>query len=90
MSIQSILAEIDAEIKRLREVRALLSSDRKVGKDGPFPIRAARKKRKLSAEGRQKIAEAQRKRWVAQKKGIDNCWGNRWNRSRIWRVLNAK
>ena len=28
-----------------------------------------RKKRTISAEGRQRIAEAQRKRWAAQKKG---------------------
>jgi hypothetical protein len=68
MNFKTILAEIDAEITHLQKVRALLSSDAKIGKDGPFPIRAARKRRKLSADARKRIADAQRKRWAAQKR----------------------
>lgn len=69
MNLKSILAEIDAEIASLQKARTLLSNDKKVGKDGPFPIRAAkRKRRKLSADARKRIADAQRKRWAAQKK----------------------
>jgi hypothetical protein len=72
MSIESILAEIDAEIARLKEVRSLLAGSgrvastqavRKAGK----PAAKARKRRTLSAEARKRIADAQRKRWAAQK-----------------------
>ncbi len=73
MVIDSILAQIDAEIARLTQVRALLSG---AGKNsGTAATKAAtkttsaprRRKRVLSAEARKRIAEAQRKRWAAQK-----------------------
>lgn len=71
MAIDSILAQIDAEISRLTQVRSLLATTGNVGtltapkgKRGPG---RPRKKRTLSPEARKRIAEAQRKRWAAQK-----------------------
>ena len=72
MPIESILAEIDAEIARLKEVRSLLAGSGRVvspnaaRKAGKAAVKT-RKKRSLSAEARKRIAEAQRKRWAAQK-----------------------
>ncbi len=72
MSIESILAEIDAEIARLTQVRALLAGSAKVAstiidrRTKKAPGRTP-KKRVLSAEARKRIADAQRKRWAAQK-----------------------
>ena len=71
MSIETILAEIDAEIARLTQVRALLAGTRTVSATGSkskaskAPTR--KKKRVLSADARKRIADAQRKRWAAQK-----------------------
>ena len=71
MSIESILAEIDAEIARLTQVRSLLAGSRSISASrasnktkGPAK---RRKKRVLSADARKRIADAQRKRWAAQK-----------------------
>jgi hypothetical protein len=71
MSIESILAEIDAEIARLTQVRSLLAGSRSISSSAAVskakgPARR-RKKRVLSAEARKRIADAQRKRWAAQK-----------------------
>jgi hypothetical protein len=73
MSIETILTEIDAEIARLTQVRSLLSGsgkaahvaspERKTGKAAT----KTRKKRVLSPDARKRIADAQRKRWAAQK-----------------------
>jgi hypothetical protein len=76
MTIDSILAQIDSEIARLTQVRALLSgSGKSATKTATKAATAAiaapragrRKKRVLSADARKRIAEAQRKRWAAQK-----------------------
>ena len=73
MTIGNIIEELDAEIARLREVRKLLSSPSSLAVNGLIGTRstaskkARRKKRTLSAEARKKIADAQRKRWAAQK-----------------------
>jgi hypothetical protein len=75
MAIDSILALIDAEIASLTQVRSLLASTgkvaakvtgRKVTKAEKAP-KTRKKRRKLSAEARKRIADAQRKRWAAQK-----------------------
>jgi hypothetical protein len=63
MTIDKILASIDAEIARLKQVGALLSSDGT--KTAATP--AAPKKRRMSAASRKKIADAQRKRWAKQR-----------------------
>jgi hypothetical protein len=72
MSIETILAEIDAEIARLSQVRSLLAGSRAVTSSGPKSKTSKgpgkkKKKRVLSADARKRIADAQRKRWAAQK-----------------------
>jgi hypothetical protein len=81
MAIESIIALLDAEIARLVQVRNLLSATGKVeasipavkGKSAKTTRakagQAAKKvvKRVLSPEARKAIADAQRKRWAAQK-----------------------
>jgi len=72
MAIESILALLDAEIARLTQVRSLLANSGKVAakaterKSSAAPVKT-RKKRVLSPEARKRIADAQRKRWAAQK-----------------------
>jgi hypothetical protein len=76
MSIDSILALIDAEIASLTQVRALLGSTGKVEakvaelktKKTAKAAKTPRKKRRaMSPEARKRIADAQRKRWAAVK-----------------------
>jgi len=76
MAIDSILAQIDAEIARLTQARSLLAStgkvatgisERKTKKASATPKIKTRKIRVLSPEARKRIADAQRKRWAAQK-----------------------
>jgi hypothetical protein len=89
MVIDSILAQIDAEIAKLTQVRSLLANTGKIAatiteritKKAPKakkpakvakaakPAKAAKakKRRVLSPDARQRIADAQRKRWAAQK-----------------------
>jgi hypothetical protein len=72
MAIDSILAQIDAEIARLTQARSLLANLGTVSVAAPkttkIPAKAKRrKKRVLSPEARKRIADAQRKRWAAQK-----------------------
>lgn len=66
MSTTDLLSALDAEISRLQQVRAILAggSNHTALKRG----RPAGKRRTMSAEGRARIAEAQRKRWANQKK----------------------
>jgi hypothetical protein len=72
MSIETILAEIDAEIERLKQVRSLLAGSRATSSSGVRSKTSKgpskpKKKRVLSADARKRIADAQRKRWAAQK-----------------------
>ena len=76
MTIDSILAQIDSEIAKLAQVRSLLAGIGKVAatvtkrktKKKSAPAKAkTRKRRVLSADARKRIADAQRKRWAAQK-----------------------
>ena len=72
MAIDSILAQIDAEIARLTQARSLLANLGSTSATAPRTARTAakatkRKKRVLSPEARKRIADAQRKRWAAQK-----------------------
>ena len=62
MKIDNILSEIDSEIARLSQARALLTGAR----DGASPV--PRKRGTLSAAARKRIGDAQRKRWASQKK----------------------
>ncbi|MGD0800612.1 MAG: hypothetical protein ABR906_04775 [Terracidiphilus sp.] len=76
MANDTIVALIDAEIARLTQVRSLLASTGKVAAQVAErvtvkPVKAGKKKgkkrRALSPEARKRIADAQRKRWAAQK-----------------------
>lgn len=73
MGVSEILTQIDREIAHLKQARSLLASmaapgSKKKAKDAPAAKKAGKKKRKLSAEGRKRIAEAVKKRWAEQKK----------------------
>jgi hypothetical protein len=81
MAIDNIIAQLDAEISRLNQVRNLLSATGKVeAKITAVKGKSTRKtrgkakgvakkavKRVLSPEARKAIADAQRKRWALQK-----------------------
>ena len=75
MSIDSILAQIDSEIATLTQARSLLANTGKAntkvtGRKAKKAAKAKAKtktKRVLSPEARKRIADAQRKRWAAQK-----------------------
>jgi hypothetical protein len=73
MSIETIVAEIDAEIERLNQVRSLLAGSRALSSPGVVRSKTSKapgkpkKRRVLSADARKRIADAQRKRWAAQK-----------------------
>src|SRR5262249_37081889 len=80
VKVEEILAGIDQEIARLQHARNLLAGDqprrgrpraatsKKTAKAVKTTKPTARKKRKLSAEGRKRIADAMRKRWAERKK----------------------
>lgn len=83
MGIPEIMASVDHEIALLRQARALLSGSgaavpaKAIGKRGKGLVTAAAakpapktavKKRKLSPEGRKRIAEAVKRRWERQRK----------------------
>jgi hypothetical protein len=64
--------EIDAEISRLQQARALLGGEvakkRGPGRKKAAVVSSAPKKRKLTPEGRKRIADAMRRRWAERKK----------------------
>jgi len=76
---KSILSEIDAQIALLRQAKALLSSvgttaiKRKPGRPSKTAaivvpnIPKAKKRKKMSAEARERVRQAQIKRWAAVK-----------------------
>jgi hypothetical protein len=68
MDTNQLLAELDAEIARLEEVKRLLTGSR----DGAGIARrkpGRKRGRTLSPEARERIAAAQRKRWAKAKRG---------------------
>lgn len=74
--IESIIAEIDVEISRLKQVRALLVNDspkrgrpatKTTAKAGQLSVR---KKRVMSPETKEPMRQGQLKRWAAAKKSI--------------------
>ena len=62
METTALIAAIEDEIARLTKARNLLS-----GRESVIVRSSAPKRRKLSAEARKRIADAQRRRWAAQK-----------------------
>jgi len=68
MAIDSILQQIDAEIARLTQVRNLLAGATQAPVKTASPkAKVDPKRRVLSADARKRIADAQRKRWAAQR-----------------------
>lgn len=63
MDPRDIVIEIDREIARLTQARNLLAGTGTTTEKAARPV-----KRILSSEARKRIADAQRKRWAAQKK----------------------
>jgi hypothetical protein len=62
MNFDTVIASIEAEINRLEQVKALLQGTSKViNSTNPTPTI---KKRTMSKASRQKIADAQRRRWA--------------------------
>ncbi len=74
MGITEIVTALDDEINRLQQVRSLLTDTKggvtRAATSFAFGANQTkpRKRRHLSAEARERIAAAQRKRWAAQKK----------------------
>jgi len=70
MSVESIVSLIDAELQKLLQARALIAAAGRVNLKKVKAAKTAAKparQRVLSAEARKRIADAQRKRWAAQK-----------------------
>ncbi|HWB32302.1 MAG TPA: hypothetical protein VG714_03925 [Acidobacteriaceae bacterium] len=73
MEVSRIIAEIDAQIAKLQQARALLADTEKVMKGPGRPkgsknVIKARRRHTLSAEGRRRISESQKRRWAEQRK----------------------
>jgi hypothetical protein len=74
MEVSRIIAEIDAQIAKLQQARELLSGTAPKAK-GPGRPKGSknapgtrRRRHKLSAEGRRRISESQKRRWAEQRK----------------------
>lgn len=82
MEVSRIIAEIDAQILKLQQARALLAGTTQQASKGPGRPKgrktvaqaataaktATARKRKLSPEGRKRIADAMKKRWAERRK----------------------
>ena len=79
MEVGRIIAELDAQISKLQQARALLAGAAapvartgpgrpKGSKNSPAPQQLRQRKRKLSPEGRKRIADAMKKRWAERRK----------------------
>jgi hypothetical protein len=74
MGLNEIVAALEDEISRLEQVRSLLAGTKgdvtQAATSFAFGANQGkpRKRRRLSAEARARIAAAQKKRWAAQKK----------------------
>lgn len=73
MEVSRIIAEIDAQILKLQQARTLLASAAQPVRSRPGRPKgsvktAAKRKRKLTPEGRKRIADAMKKRWADRRK----------------------
>jgi len=80
VEVSRIIAEIDAQISKLQQARTLLAGTTtatatRAGRGRPRGSKNAvsaapttPRKRKLSAEGRKRIADAMKKRWAERRK----------------------
>jgi hypothetical protein len=67
MTVTNLVSSTDAEIARLLEARNLLAADVSTS-TSKAATKKTTGKRVMSAAGRKRIADAQRKRWAKQKK----------------------
>jgi len=72
VEVKDILTELDNEIARLQQARSLLAGGG-IGKPSvnakkAAAVKSSKKGRKLTPEGRKRIAEAMKKRWAEWKK----------------------
>ena len=78
MEVSRIIAEIDAQISKLQQARELLAGTARVSK-GPGRPKGSKNekvtakpapsgKRRLSPEGRKRIADAMKRRWAERRK----------------------
>lgn len=75
MQVSRIVEEIDAEIERLQQAKALLSGAgvkpvKRAAAERPAAKKAGKRKHRLSAEGRKRIADAMRRRWAERRKQL--------------------
>jgi hypothetical protein len=69
VEVSKIVAELDKEIARLKEARALLAGVSSANRESNNKKSAAKpRKRTMTAEGRRRIAEAMKKRWAERRK----------------------
>ena len=80
MEVSRIIAEIDAQISKLQQARELLAGTTVKSGKGPgrpkgsknaqisVASTASPRKRKLSPEGRKRIADAMKRRWAERRK----------------------
>lgn len=82
MEVSRIIAEIDAQIAKLQQARELLSGVTNNVRRGPGRPKGSKnatatgnaaapaqtRKRKLTPEGRKRIAEAMKRRWAERRK----------------------
>ena len=67
MPITNIVQQLDEQIQRLQEARRLLVGTQTAPVATTAPTKGRRGPRRMSAEARERIAEAQRARWARQK-----------------------
>jgi hypothetical protein len=68
MDTKALVAELDAEIDRLKEVKALLAGQTTSPRRGRPPATKSKSRRTMSPEGRARIVAAQKARWANAKK----------------------
>ena len=76
MEVSRIIAEIDAQISKLQQARELLAGTTVSTAKGPGRPKGSKNakatgspvKRKLSPEGRKRIADAMKRRWAERRK----------------------
>lgn len=80
MAISEILASLDSEIRLLQQARTLLAAGLRTTSGGavktsvkPVKLATKKKKRRLTPEGRRRIAEAVKRRWERQHKASENA-----------------
>jgi len=72
VEVSRIIAEIDDQISKLQQARALLAGAAQPVRTGPGrpkgSTNSTKRKRKLTPEGRKRIADAMKKRWAERRK----------------------